>query len=255
MAPRERQTMLFSATMTEDVQQLVHASLRRPVRVAASIVDSAPPQLTQEIVRLKVHLLPNNPVALSQWAQACCSLAPGLGEKVEPAFHAGGASGAQGGSAAVPGSSLLCSWPHHCVLCYQGTPDCGRVSANACIPSCASLAFRRLSLLPCVVCCCCETCHPARMRRHIILCAGCSASCEAPLWAGGVTTSCRVAWQYEPDRSTRGSGRLPKGMQSPLPSLRCTQCGTLDALVAGNWPTAITNCKPAWAHRVTLPSC
>lgn len=53
MAPRERQTMLFSATMTEDVQQLVHASLRRPVRVAASVVDSAPPQLTQEIVRLK----------------------------------------------------------------------------------------------------------------------------------------------------------------------------------------------------------
>lgn len=54
MAPRERQTMLFSATMTEDVEQLVRVSLRRPVRLAADLRDTAPSQLAQEIVRLKV---------------------------------------------------------------------------------------------------------------------------------------------------------------------------------------------------------
>lgn len=54
MAPRERQTMLFSATMTEDVEQLVRVSLRRPVRLAADVRDTAPAQLAQEIVRLKV---------------------------------------------------------------------------------------------------------------------------------------------------------------------------------------------------------
>mmetsp|Transcript_5884 Transcript_5884/g.16788 ORF Transcript_5884/g.16788 Transcript_5884/m.16788 type:complete len:768 (-) Transcript_5884:94-2397(-) len=53
LAPRERQTLLFSATMTEDVEQLVHASLRRPLRLAADTVDQAPSTLTQEIVRLK----------------------------------------------------------------------------------------------------------------------------------------------------------------------------------------------------------
>jgi len=54
LAPRERQTMLFSATMTEDVEQLVAVSLRRPVRLAADVRDRAPSQLAQEIVRLKV---------------------------------------------------------------------------------------------------------------------------------------------------------------------------------------------------------
>lgn len=46
--------MLFSATMTEDVEQLVAVSLRRPVRLAADVRDRAPSQLAQEIVRLKV---------------------------------------------------------------------------------------------------------------------------------------------------------------------------------------------------------
>lgn len=54
LAPQERQTLLFSATMTEDVEQLVHASLRRPLRLAADTADRAPSTLTQEIVRLKV---------------------------------------------------------------------------------------------------------------------------------------------------------------------------------------------------------
>lgn len=55
MAPRDRQTMLFSATMTEDVERLVRVSLRRPVRLAADTRDTAPAQLVQEIVRLKVR--------------------------------------------------------------------------------------------------------------------------------------------------------------------------------------------------------
>ena len=57
LAPQERQTLLFSATMTEDVEQLVHASLRRPLRLAADTADRAPSTLTQEIVRLKVSQL------------------------------------------------------------------------------------------------------------------------------------------------------------------------------------------------------
>ena len=55
-APRKRQTMLFSATMTEQVQELVTVSLQRPVRLAADPSGQAPVELTQEIVRLKVGL-------------------------------------------------------------------------------------------------------------------------------------------------------------------------------------------------------
>ncbi|KAK9787623.1 hypothetical protein WJX73_001953 [Symbiochloris irregularis] len=53
MAPRSRQTMLFSATMTEEVAQLQSLSLNKPVRLAADEKLQAPAQLTQEIVRLK----------------------------------------------------------------------------------------------------------------------------------------------------------------------------------------------------------
>lgn len=56
-APRKRQTMLFSATMTEQVQELVTVSLQRPVRLAADPSSQAPVELTQEIVRLKVGFL------------------------------------------------------------------------------------------------------------------------------------------------------------------------------------------------------
>ena len=53
MAPSKRQTMLFSATMTEEVRKLVALSLRHPVRLAADAAAAAPKALTQEIVRLK----------------------------------------------------------------------------------------------------------------------------------------------------------------------------------------------------------
>lgn len=53
MAPTRRQTMLFSATMTEEVKRLAALSLRQPVRLAADPTAMAPEKLTQEIVRLK----------------------------------------------------------------------------------------------------------------------------------------------------------------------------------------------------------
>ncbi|KAL4427607.1 hypothetical protein ABPG75_001696 [Micractinium tetrahymenae] len=53
MAPVRRQTMLFSATMTEEVKKLVSLSLKNPVRLAADAAAAAPRELTQEIVRLK----------------------------------------------------------------------------------------------------------------------------------------------------------------------------------------------------------
>lgn len=58
LAPRKRQTLLFSATMTEQVQQLVTISLKRPVRLAADAAGKAPAELRQEIIRLKVRRQP-----------------------------------------------------------------------------------------------------------------------------------------------------------------------------------------------------
>ena len=56
LAPRDRQTMLFSATMTDDVQKLVSMSLRSPVRLAADAAGQVPDGLLQEIIRLKVRI-------------------------------------------------------------------------------------------------------------------------------------------------------------------------------------------------------
>ena len=53
-APRERQTLLFSATLSSaTVSQLVAASLTRPVRLAADAACAAPAALSHEVVRLK----------------------------------------------------------------------------------------------------------------------------------------------------------------------------------------------------------
>ena len=56
LAPRKRQTMLFSATMTEEVKDLASLSLQHPVRLAANAKSAAPKLLRQEIVRIKVVL-------------------------------------------------------------------------------------------------------------------------------------------------------------------------------------------------------
>ncbi len=52
-APPRRQTLLFSATMTEEVRALAAVSLRSPVRLAADAAAAAPGRLTQEVVRLR----------------------------------------------------------------------------------------------------------------------------------------------------------------------------------------------------------
>ena len=54
LTPRKRQTLLFSATMTEEVRDLASLSLQRPVRLAADAAGAAPKTLQQEIIRLKV---------------------------------------------------------------------------------------------------------------------------------------------------------------------------------------------------------
>ncbi|GAX73223.1 hypothetical protein CEUSTIGMA_g676.t1 [Chlamydomonas eustigma] len=53
MAPKKRQTMLFSATLSDQVRRLAALSLRQPVRLAADATAAVPRQLTQQIVRLK----------------------------------------------------------------------------------------------------------------------------------------------------------------------------------------------------------
>ncbi|KAK2080603.1 hypothetical protein QBZ16_000457 [Prototheca wickerhamii] len=53
LAPRKRQTMLFSATMTEEVRRLIALSMERPVRLAADAAAAAPRELAQEVLRLR----------------------------------------------------------------------------------------------------------------------------------------------------------------------------------------------------------
>ncbi|KAL6758791.1 P-loop containing nucleoside triphosphate hydrolase protein [Haematococcus lacustris] len=53
MAPKKRQTMLFSATFNDEVKRLVSLSLKQPVRLAADAAAAVPKDLRQEIVRLK----------------------------------------------------------------------------------------------------------------------------------------------------------------------------------------------------------
>ncbi|GFH27760.1 uncharacterized protein HaLaN_26136, partial [Haematococcus lacustris] len=49
MAPKKRQTMLFSATFNDEVKRLVSLSLKQPVRLAADAAAAVPKDLRQEI--------------------------------------------------------------------------------------------------------------------------------------------------------------------------------------------------------------
>jgi hypothetical protein len=49
MAPKQRQTLLFSATFNDDVAGLVALSLKQPVRLAADAAAAAPSTLSQEV--------------------------------------------------------------------------------------------------------------------------------------------------------------------------------------------------------------
>ncbi|CAL9109276.1 unnamed protein product, partial [Musa textilis] len=53
MCPKRRQTMLFSATMTEEVDKLVKLSLNKPVRLEADPSSKRPDTLTEEFVRIR----------------------------------------------------------------------------------------------------------------------------------------------------------------------------------------------------------
>ncbi|CAL0309750.1 unnamed protein product [Lupinus luteus] len=51
--PKKRQTMLFSATMTEEVDELIKLSLSKPLRLSADPSAKRPATLTEEVVRIR----------------------------------------------------------------------------------------------------------------------------------------------------------------------------------------------------------
>ncbi|KAL6212783.1 hypothetical protein ACLB2K_018000 [Fragaria x ananassa] len=53
VCPKRRQTMLFSATMTEEVDELVQLSLTKPLRLSADPSAKRPMTLTEEVVRIR----------------------------------------------------------------------------------------------------------------------------------------------------------------------------------------------------------
>ncbi|KAI8381562.1 P-loop containing nucleoside triphosphate hydrolase protein [Radiomyces spectabilis] len=53
--PKSRQTMLFSATMTDNVDQLIRMSLQHPVRLFVDASNQAATRLIQEFVRIRAH--------------------------------------------------------------------------------------------------------------------------------------------------------------------------------------------------------
>ncbi|KAL3689685.1 hypothetical protein R1sor_015994 [Riccia sorocarpa] len=56
MCPPRRQTMLFSATMTDEVDELVKLSLNSPVRLSADPKTQRPSTLTEEVVKIRPHM-------------------------------------------------------------------------------------------------------------------------------------------------------------------------------------------------------
>ncbi|XP_043712641.1 DEAD-box ATP-dependent RNA helicase 28 [Telopea speciosissima] len=53
LCPKGRQTLLFSATMTEQVDELIKLSLTRPLRLSADPSAKRPARLTEEVVRIR----------------------------------------------------------------------------------------------------------------------------------------------------------------------------------------------------------
>ncbi|KAJ6773530.1 hypothetical protein OIU79_017073 [Salix purpurea] len=56
LCPKRRQTMLFSATMTEEVDELIQLSLTKPLRLSADPSAKRPAALTEEVYLLQVIL-------------------------------------------------------------------------------------------------------------------------------------------------------------------------------------------------------
>ncbi|RHZ72685.1 hypothetical protein Glove_241g5 [Diversispora epigaea] len=53
--PKSRQTMLFSATMTDNIDELIRLSLNRPIKLMVDPAKTTSAQLTQEFVRVREH--------------------------------------------------------------------------------------------------------------------------------------------------------------------------------------------------------
>ncbi|XP_015577149.1 DEAD-box ATP-dependent RNA helicase 28 [Ricinus communis] len=53
LCPKRRQTMLFSATMTEEINELIKLSLTKPLRLSADPSTKRPATLTEEVVRIR----------------------------------------------------------------------------------------------------------------------------------------------------------------------------------------------------------
>ncbi|KAJ0754061.1 putative RNA helicase [Helianthus annuus] len=53
LCPKRRQTMLFSATMTEQVDELIKLLLNKPMRLSADPTTKRPSTLTEEVVRIR----------------------------------------------------------------------------------------------------------------------------------------------------------------------------------------------------------
>ncbi|KAL3845334.1 hypothetical protein ACJIZ3_002737 [Penstemon smallii] len=53
LCPKRRQTMLFSATMTEQIDELIKLSLNKPLRLSADPSTKRPATLTEEVIRIR----------------------------------------------------------------------------------------------------------------------------------------------------------------------------------------------------------
>jgi len=62
--PQSRQTMLFSATMTDNVDELIRMSLNRPVRLQIDSANATAARLIQEFVRIRQHREEDRPAVL-----------------------------------------------------------------------------------------------------------------------------------------------------------------------------------------------
>ncbi|KAI8811269.1 P-loop containing nucleoside triphosphate hydrolase protein [Cladochytrium replicatum] len=69
--PKGRQSMLFSATMTDNVDDLIRVSLDRPVKIFVDRTKSTASKLVQEFVRVRANHVESKPALLA----ALCSIA------------------------------------------------------------------------------------------------------------------------------------------------------------------------------------
>ena len=63
--PRKRQTMLFSATMTDNIDELIKLSLDRPIRLFVDSSQSMTTKLVQEFIRVRGHKEEARPAILA----------------------------------------------------------------------------------------------------------------------------------------------------------------------------------------------